>query len=921
VKRATPVVLVALVLAALLPAPALAVPQLQVAANKENGTAVTQAGAHPYSFEAAFSFGKALRDLRISLAPGLLINPTKTTECSAVAFKTHRTSPYEASESGENCPSSSQVGTIAVDAGGTVRHFGLFSLVSPTGVLTRLGAAPFGMPLVFEVRLRESDSGLNLELREAPQSLDLRSIAMTIWGTPWRGGAEAESHDSLRGNCLNEQTGGSWGECEVFGTNPAGNQFVKSYLTLPTSPCGTAPVFTASATSWSGASEAAEAAIPALINCKKALTVPKVQLMTEAAAARTGLAFNLEVNDGGGITNPDGIARPAVKTAIASLPEGLTVNPSLGAGLDTCGEAEWARETATSEPGAGCPSTAKIGDVVLDGALGLPDQLKGAIYLARPYANPFDKLIAVYMLARLPNRGLIVKSQGYLEPDPANGRLVATFDDLPRLLYTHFGLTLREGQRSTLLTPPTCATYTADLEVASWAEPTVFTPTSSFFLITRGDGVTPCPSGGIPPFAPGLLAGSMGSTPGAYAPFYLRMSRTDPEQEITSYSATFPPGLLGNLSGVTACSNEAITAAARRSGAEEQASPSCPASSSIGQTIAGYGTGATLAWAPGGLYLAGPYHGAPLSVVAIDAALVGPFDLGVVVVRQAVRVDPRTAQVSLDAAGSDPIPHILAGIPLHLRDIRVHVDRPGFMVNPTSCDPMSVESRLGGAGANPFDPADDTSATSSSRYQVIGCTALGFRPALSLGLRGSVRHAGHPSLQAVYKPRRGANLKAVSVTLPPSVFLAQENIDGVCTRVQFRADSCPPSSVYGKAKAVTPLMETPLEGPVYLRSSKTTIPDLVADLHGRGVEIEVPGRIDSSRGGIRANFESLPDAPVTSFTMTLFGGKRGLITNAGNPCKSTRRGNARFIAQSNLTAVTHPPLKAKCKGGKKGKRK
>ena len=688
---------------------------------------------------------------------------------------------------------------------------------------------------------------------------------------------------------------------------------------MPTTPCGVPLPFTAAATSWAGSSSQATTTIPSLTNCNKPLTIPKVQLMTEKAASRTGLAFNLDVNDGGGITNPAGVARPPIKTGIASLPEGLTINPSLGAGLDTCSEAEFARETQATEPGSGCPPTSKIGKVIAEGVLGLAEPLQGGLYLATPHANPFGTLLAVYMVARSPRRGLILKSEGKLEPDPRTGRLVATFDDLPRLLYTHFSLSLREGQRSTLLSPPTCGSYFAGLDISSWAQPSVFTHDVSVFGIDHGIDGGPCPSGGAPPFHPGLLAGSISPAPGAYTPFFLQMTRGDSEQEITSYSASFPPGLLGKIAGVATCPDEAIAAAAHRSGAEEQASPSCPGSSSIGHTMAGFGTGGTLAWAPGGLYLAGPYHGSPLSVVAVDAATIGPFDLGTVVVRQAVRVDPRSAQVSLDAAGSDPIPHILGGIPLHLRDIRVYVDRPGFMVNPTSCDPMQVSSRLGGAGADPFDAGDDVGADSSQRYQVIGCSALGFRPALTLRLSGSVRHAGHPKLTAVYKPGRGANLQAVSVTLPPSVFLAQEHIDEVCTRVQFRAGNCPPGSVYGKAKAVTPLLETPLEGSVYLRSSKNTIPDLVADLHGRGIEIEVPGRIDTSRGGIRANFESLPDAPVTSFTMTLFGGKRGLITNAGNPCHDRRRGNARFIAQSNLTAVTHPRMLAKCKGGRKSK--
>jgi hypothetical protein len=911
--------LVALVIAASAPE-AVASLEFRAAAKKADGTPVTQAGAHPYSLELDLESTEALRSAHLSLPPGLLINPTQVSECSVAAFRTPRSSPYEASASGESCPNASQVGVVAVNAGGTVRYFGLFNLAAAPGALTQIGASPSGVPLVFSVRLREGDYGLDLDLGEVPQTLDLRALELTVWGTPWWGDPALESHDSQRGNCLNEQTGGSYGKCLVFGSAPAPEQVIKSYLTLPTTPCGTPPGFEAKATSWSGGTEQATSAIAPLAKCNKALTKPKVALMSEAAAARTGLAFDLDVNDGGGILNPGGIARPAIRTAVVSLPEGLTINPSLGAGLGACGEAEWARETAASEPGAGCPNNSKIGTVVLDGTLGLSEQLRGSLYLARPYANPFGTLLAVNVVARLPGRGLIVKSQGKIEPDPRSGRLVATFDDLPRLLYTHFGLTLREGQRSTLLSPPACGTYSAGLDIASWAEPSVFARTSSFFLITRGDAGAPCPAGGAP-FAPGLLAGSLSATAGAYAPFYLQMSRKDSEQEITSYSATFPPGLLGKIAGVTTCPDEAIAAAARRSGAEEQAAPSCPASASIGHTLAGYGTGETLAWAPGGLYLAGPYHGAPLSIVAIDAATIGPFDLGTVVVRQAIRIDRRSAQVSLDAAGSDPIPHILAGIPIHLRDIRVYVDRPGFMVNPTSCDPTEISSRLGGAGTDPFDPADDTAAGSRQRYQVIGCTALGFRPGLSLRLRGSVRHGGYPSLRAVYKPRHGANVSAVSVTMPKSTFLAQEHIEDVCTRVQFDASNCPAGSAYGRARAITPLLDEPLEGPVYLRSSRSAVPDLVADLRGRGIQVEVPARIDSSRGGIRANFESLPDAPVTSFTFTLFGGKRGLIANAEAPCKGVHRANARLIAQSNLTAILHPRVNAKCKKGHHKKKK
>jgi hypothetical protein len=895
------------------------------AATSQNATPTTQAGAHPYAFTTHLDLdteagAQSLRGLTLNLPSGFLVNPTAVAECGATAFHIPRVSPFETSASGESCPNSSQVGVATVQTGSATRSFGLFNLVPPFGAAASIGASPFGTSLVFDMHLHEPDN-LALELRSLPESLDLRTLDITFWGTPWQ-----QSHDSQRGNCLKQTDGGTWAatlaeqataKCLVFEAASAPESLIKSDLTLPTTPCGTPLAFSAVAGSWQGASGQADATTPALTACNKSLATLQVQLMTAVAAARTGLAFNLNVNDGGGILNPGGIARPAIKTAIASLPEGLTINPSLGAGLGVCSEADFARESAGSEPGAGCPNNSKIGTVVLDGTLGLAEALQGSVYLAKPYANPSGSLLGVYMLARSARRGLIVKSQGRIEPDLRTGRLVATFENLPRLLYTHFGLTLREGQRSTLVSPGTCGLYPSDLQFASWAEPTVFKHDASVFAIDRGAAGGPCPGGGAPPFRPGLVAGGVNPTAAARTPFYLRMTRTDGEQEISSYSATFPPGLLAKIAGVGECSDAAIAAAKARTGphggAEELMAPSCPASSLIGHTQAGYGVGGVLAYAPGALYLGGPYHGAPLSTVAIDSATIGPFDLGVVVVRSAIRIDPRTAQASIDSAGSDPIPHILEGIPLHLRDIRVNVDRPDFTRNPTSCDRMAVSSTLGGAGADPFNLADDSIAVSTQRFQVLNCTLLDFKPSLSLRL-GASAHSAYPSLRATYAARPGdANLSGVSVSMPPAVFLAQNHIDTVCTRVQFARDACPAGSIYGHARALTPLMDEALEGPVYLRSSRTAVPDLVAELRGRGIEIEVPGRIDSSRGGLRANFEGLPDAPVTKFVLTMPGGKRGLLQNGQDLCRAKPRANARFVAQSNATFVAHAKLTVKCK--------
>lgn len=305
-------------------------------------------------------------------------------------------------------------------------------------------------------------------------------------------------------------------------------------------------------------------------------------------------------------------------------------------------------------------------------------------------------------------------------------------------------------------------------------------------------------------------------------------------------------------------------------------------------------------------------------MVAIDSATVGPFDLGVVVVRSAIRVDRRTAQVSIDSAGSDPIPHILSGVPLHLRDVRVYVDRPTTTLNPTSCSPFSVVSALTGAGQRLSDPGDDSAVKVANRFQVSNCSGLDFAPRLGFRLTGGTERGDFPSLHANLRPRPGdANIARATVTLPPSEFLEQDHIDTVCTRRQFEAERCPPGSVYGRATAITPLLSTPLRGPVYLRSSDDTLPELVVALRGGGIAIDLNGHIDSRRGGIRATFDVVPDAPVTRFALTLHGGRRGILVNAEDICAHPQRAVGRFVGHNNAGAAVHPPLRARCGGGRK----
>ena len=448
-------------------------------------------------------------------------------------------------------------------------------------------------------------------------------------------------------------------------------------------------------------------------------------LSTDRASSPSGYDFTLD-NDSAPLLNPVARATSQAKKAVVILPEGMSVNPSVAAGLGTCTEAQFAAETITSPPGAGCPNESKVGELTVDSPI-IDGQIEGSMFFAAPRENRYGTLLALYLVAKAPDRGILIKVAGRVDSDPATGRLTTTFDDLPQLPYSHFNVHFREGQRSPLATPSSCGDYATEIDTSPWLNPDTVLHQTSPFSLTSGVGGGPCPTG-LAPFTPGAVAGTLNANASSYSPFYLHLTRTDAEQEITSYSSSLPPGLLGKIAGVPFCPENLIEAAKHQNGAESASAPSCPAASLIGHTYTGYGVGSTLSYAPGTLYLAGPYHGSPLSVVAIDSAKVGPFDLGTVVIRSAIRIDRQTAQVAIDSAGSDPIPHILSGFPLRLRDIRIYIDRPDFMINPTSCDPFAVTSTLTGAGARFSDPADDPSAAAPAPFQMSNCSALGFGP-------------------------------------------------------------------------------------------------------------------------------------------------------------------------------------------------
>ncbi len=933
-----------LLAAALVPALALAKPSEEPFAIEAGSFHITpstfQAGAHE-DLTTEFDFahspdGRSQNDVRttiVNLPAGFIGNNTAVPTCTNAQLL------GLVGEAGQlaACPIASQVGQIRLDITADPAHTAPDEITVPIynmevtsfGTTAELGFKIAGIiTQVLPISVRPGDSGLTVTSPNITKTGEARKVAVTVWGLP-----AAHAHDAQRGEV-----------CGVFGELPpkCHNEFnspqeahipVKPFLSNPTS-CG---IFTATmkSNSWEEPDNWSEAEdeVGPITECERVPFEPSLEAnpTTNAAESPTGLNASLVIPQT--YDNPFSIATANLKDAVVTLPEGFSLNPSAGSGLGSCSEAQLARETALSLPGEGCPPESKVGSVEVETPL-LTEKAQGAVYVAKPFENPFDSLLALYIVAKVPSRGIIVTAKGEVHPDPLTGQLTTTFLSNPQVAFNKFTLKFRQGATSPLSSPPACGTYHALADLTPWSAPGTPDPlVGNSFQIEHGVAAGPCPAGGLPPFHPGLIAGSVSPVAGAYTPFYIRLSREDGEQEITHFSIKLPPGVVGKLAGIPECSDAAIAQAKSREheqgGAEEEAGPSCPKASEVGRTLVEAGVGSVLAQAPGHVYLAGPYHGSNLSVVAITSARVGPFDLGTVVVREALKINPETAEVFVDAAGSDPLPHIVDGIPTHLRNIRIYMDRPEFVLNPTSCEPTSTASTVLGSGLNFVSEADDNPVTVTSPFEAVNCAKLGFKPKLVLSLKGGTKRGATPAFKAVLTARPGdANIGAAQVTLPHSEFLEQAHIGTVCTRVQFKegtvpGEKCPAASIYGHAKAVTPILSEPLEGPVYLRSSSHNLPDLVAALNNKQINIDLDGHIDSVKGRIRNTFEAVPDAPVSSFTLEMQGGKKGLLTNSTNLCKQTNRAIADFTGQNGKVEDFNPVLQAKCpkKGGKRGKGK
>ena len=942
---------------------------VDAAANDQDGHTFSPAGDHPdnvttefklktvpnpeagENFEQPVADEANLRNVTVEAPPGLIGNPTVTPRCTLAEFLGNNPAAPKF-----ECSDSTQIGIayteITFSGGPVTLRSPIYNLQPQPGQPALFGFYAAIVPVLAVPTIRsESDYGINFNVVNIDQLAFVTGNRFVLWGSP-----ASPAHDLERGY----RNGGLFGKDKCSDGRQL--NFIEEFLGLKLNCPSAAPqrAFLTNPTdclhgpfevplevqSWIGTSDREtitthddEGAPLGVTRCDRVPFEADIDSRpsTKNASNPSGLDFEMQIPDTG-LLNPEGRAQSLLKKAVVTLPDGYTLNPSAGEGLGYCTETQYEAETVGTQLGQGCPNSSKLGTVTIDSPLlESGEAAEGSLYIAQPknpsgagQENPFDSLVALYMVARVPQRGVIVKSAGKVDLDPSTGQITTTFDDLPQLPFSDFKLHFREGGRAPLVTPQSCGEKTTKALLYPYSDPTVPTEVTSVSLITNGTDGGACPAGGLPPFHPGLIAGSLNNAAGRFSPFDVRLFRNDSEQEMTHFSIKLPPGLVGKLAGVPLCSDSSIALAKSREmiggGKEEQLNSSCPPASLIGRTLVGAGVGSVLTYVPGKVYLAGPYHGSPVSIVAVTAGIVGPFDIGTVVVREALKVDPETGEVFIDATGSDPIPHIVDGVATHIRDLRVYVDRPEFTLNPTDCTPTSTSSTVLGSGLDFASTADDNPFVATSPFQAADCAALPFKPKLRLTLKGSTKRAGNPALHA-HLAMDGigeAGLAYTQVTLPKSLFLDNAHIDTVCTRVQFKAgavegEKCPPGSVIGHAKAVTPILSEPLEGPIYLKSNpERELPDIAAALHGQEISVVAVGHTDSAKsGGLRNTFEVIPDAPISSVDIDLFGGKKGLIESSRNLCSYKPNATVEFHGHNGKRYEPTIPLKSDgCKHGK-----
>jgi hypothetical protein len=898
-----------------------------------HGTGIyDQAGGHPYKGVVEINLTGTTEDnvdnLRVDIPPGLVPNPNEFPKCSEIQL------------AGSVCPLDAQIGIEEITASlsgveinlrlplynveprpDDVARFGFnpldVAVIPGIGLITDALGALSPVYIVGGVRDSASianplnsgpfqfpvDNGLFFTISDVPETLAVLRSKLTFWGVPRDGLHDAQRRQS----CAQAPDLLPIELCFPLTAtpNPSPNPEVP-FLTNPTRCTGGKLTGRLIVNSGGGASDNRISQTPTIENaqgdplegaqeCDDVPVDGDVALTPDVTQpdSPSGPAVALQVPQPG-LLDRDTLTTSHVEDVSVTLPPGMTINPSAANGLMACTDAQLA--AGAGEPGGdACPAASDIGDVSTSSPL-LPDDLGGNAYIGQPLSGDMYRLFVT-----VEGRGVSIRLKGSVKPNPSTGQLAAVFANNPELPFDELKVDFRDGPRAPLATPLDCGPKLASAIFTPWSGTAPKAGTSDPFGIA-GSG---CPAAFLPTFT----AASATSQSGFYSPFTARIARSDRNQFLSRVRVKTPPGLLASISSVTQCPSV------------QAATGSCPASSRIGTATTRAGAGSEPFQLAGPVYFTGPYKGAPFGMVVAIRAIAGPYDLGTVIVRQSIFVDPNTAALTVV---SDPLPTILKGVPIRLRAVDVSLDRQGFVFNPTSCGAKPVASTLYSLQGVAIDRA--------TALGFNGCQALPFTPRMSMRLTGprQTRFAKHPGLRvSVEQPaRKGnsvqANIGKAVVKLPPSLALDPDNARAICSYENGLAAKCQPAARIGTARAISPALNRPLEGPVYfvqgIRIDPTTgnrirtLPSLLATLRGE-IAVNVRGTTAVEGRNLVSTFDRIPDAPVSRFDIDLKGGTGGVLTIGARRgiCDRRQVSNAALTGQNAKLAAFPVTMRKPCR--------
>jgi hypothetical protein len=907
------------------PKPSYGVEDYEVKAEEEGGATDTQAGSHPFQLTTTLVLNTQTslqllsegaeesilpviepvaltKDLRFSLPPGLIGNPTPLPKCSTRTF----TESFLGGAH-EYCPADTVVGVATPivtlnRAAPFADTTPLYSLVPSVGEPAKFGFQTVAGPVILDTSLRTGGGyGVVVTVSDITEEVLVMANRVTFWGSP-----ADPRHDTSRGSeCLGQFGKKEHAETEEFKWELACPVQAQQPLLITPTLC-TGPMHTTvEADPWLQAGQFQSKEYTFQDNegkpysqdgCNRLNFEPSIRLTPDGqqGSTPTGLTVDEHIPQEGSL-NPVGLADSTVKDTTVALPAGVAINSAGADGLSACGLTQVALESATEQE---CPESSKIGTVEIKTPL-LPNPIEGAAYLAQQDANPFGSLIAMYIVVYDPVSGVRLKIAGEVKPDPVTGQLISTFEETPPLPFEDLKLHFFGGSRAPLGTPALCGGYTTTASIAPWSG-NAPVDSSSEFKITSGPNGSPCSN--PLPFSPSLTTGSLNIQAGAFTPFTMTMSREDGNQNLDAIQLKMPPGLLGTLSSVKLC------------GEAEGNAGTCGPESLIGHTTVSVGLGGNPYTVTGGeVFITGPYEGAPYGLSIVNPAKAGPFDLGKVIVRAKIEVNPENAALTIttDSTGQYAIPQILDGIPLEIKHVNVSVDRQDFTFNPTNCAPQEIGGSL--------TSSQGAVSALHAPFQVTNCAVLKFKPIFSVSTAGRTSRAKGASLSVkLTYPKAAfgtqANIGKVKVDLPKQLPSRLTTLQKACPDSTFNANpaSCPADSRIGSATATTPVLPVHLEGPAYFVShGGAKFPELIVALSGEGVTVYLHGETFISKAGITSStFRTIPDVPIGTFELHLPQGPDSALAANGNLCTSKLAMPTTFVGANGVSIKQSTPVTA-----------